>query len=73
VLPGRSEGKWRVWLRDLDTGNILFRSENQGALVSSAKRYYVRFSVEVWDLYAAGEATPVLSHEYDALGRDILI
>jgi autotransporter strand-loop-strand O-heptosyltransferase len=73
VLPSRTAGKWRVRLRDLDTGNILFQSENQGAFVSSAKRYYVRFSVEVWDLDAAGEATSVLSHEYDALGRDILI
>ena len=67
VLPNRAEGKWRVRLRDLDTGNILFQSENQGAFVSSAKRFYVRFSVEVWELDAAGAATEVLSHEYDAL------
>ena len=39
VLPDRAQGKWRVRLRDLDTGNILFQSENQGAFVSSAKRY----------------------------------
>ncbi|HLB97727.1 MAG TPA: hypothetical protein VJK90_08695, partial [Acetobacteraceae bacterium] len=31
ILPNRTEGKWRVRLRDLDTGNILFQSENQGA------------------------------------------
>ena len=36
-------------LRDLDTGNILFETENQGAFVSSSKRYYVRFRVEVWE------------------------
>ena len=31
VLPPRTEGKWRIRLRDLDTGNILFESENKGA------------------------------------------
>jgi autotransporter strand-loop-strand O-heptosyltransferase len=73
VLPPRTVGKWRVRLRDLDTGNILFQSENQGATVHSAKRWFVRFSIEVWDIDAAGEATPVLAHEYDAQARDVLI
>jgi hypothetical protein len=73
VLPSRMGGKSRVRLRDLDTGNILLQPENHGAFVSSAKPYYVRFSAEVSDLDAAGVATSVLSHEYDALGRDILI
>ena len=73
VLPNRPEGKWRVRLRDLDTGNILFQSENKGAFVSSSKRFFVRFAVEVWELDDAGTATPVLSHEFDAAGRDVLI
>jgi autotransporter strand-loop-strand O-heptosyltransferase len=73
VLPNRPAGKWRVCLRDLDTGNVLFQSENQGAFVSSSKRYYIRFRVEVWDVDDAGEATPVLSHDYDARDREILI
>jgi len=68
VLPPRSEGEWRVRLRDLDTGNILFESRNQGARVASAKRFFVRFRIEVWD----GEDT-VLAHDYDATGRDVLI
>ena len=54
LLPNRSEGKWRVRLRDLDTGNILFQSENQGALVRSSKRFFVRFSIEVWELDEGG-------------------
>ena len=37
----------RVRLRDLDTGNILFLNENIGAMVMSAKRYYVRIGIEV--------------------------
>jgi autotransporter strand-loop-strand O-heptosyltransferase len=73
VLPTREEGKWRVQLRDLDTGNILFQSENKGAFVSSTKRYYVRIGIEVWDINEAGSATSVLSHDYDARDREVLI
>jgi autotransporter strand-loop-strand O-heptosyltransferase len=73
VLPHRTHGAWRIRLRDLDTGNILFQSENRGAFVSSAKRFYVRFGIEVWDVDESGAATPVLTHDYDASGRDVLI
>lgn len=73
VLPPRTNGKWRVRLRDLDTGNILFQSENQGAFVSSAKRYYVRIGIQAWELDDAGNATEVFSHDYDASGRDVII
>ena len=59
VLSNRTTGKWRVRLRDLDTGNIVFQSENQGAFVSSANRCYVRFSVEACDVGEAGVATSV--------------
>jgi len=72
-LPPREVGKWRIRLRDLDTGNILFQSENQGAFVNSSKRFFVRFGIEVWELDAKGAATPVFTHEYDATGRDVLI
>jgi autotransporter strand-loop-strand O-heptosyltransferase len=65
VLP---EGDWRICLRDLDTGNILFESENKGAFVNSAKRWFIRFRIEVWD---HGES--VFRHDYDAEGRDVLI
>ncbi len=72
VLPNRAAGKWRVRLRDLDTGNILFESENQGAFVASAKRFFVRFGIEVWDGGEAG-APPFFVHEYDARDREVLI
>ena len=73
VLPQRADsGRWRVRLRDLDTGNVLFDAENGGASVNSAKRWYVRFRVEVWDLAAAADV-PVLAHDYDARGRDVLV
>ena len=73
VLPNRETGKWRIRLRDLDTGNILFESENRGAMVHSSKRWFVRFGIEVWDLDEAGQATPLLAHDYDAADRDVLI
>lgn len=73
VLPERAAGRWRVRLRDLETGNILFQSENQGALVTSAKRFHVRFGVTVWEIGEAGAETLVLDHDYDARGRDVLV
>jgi autotransporter strand-loop-strand O-heptosyltransferase len=73
LLPGRDNGKWRIRLRDLDTGNILFQSENHGAFVNSSKRFYVRFGIEVWSLDQAGEATQVMTHDYSARGRTVLV
>ncbi len=73
LLPPRTQGQWRVRLRDLDTGNILFLSDNQGATVRSSKRWFVRFSVEVWDIAEDGAERPVLAHEYDPTGKDVLI
>ena len=70
VLPERSEGQpsWKVRLRDLDSGNILFESENRGATVASAKRFFVRFKIEVHE----GE-TLVVDHEYDCRGREVIV
>jgi len=61
-------GKWRVLLRDLDTGNTLYETTTGGSQINSSKRYFIRFGVEVWD----GEER-VLAHDYDATGRDVLI
>jgi autotransporter strand-loop-strand O-heptosyltransferase len=72
-LPSRTTGQWRVRLRDLDTGNILFESKNTGAVVRSSKRFYVRFGIDVWDVLADGSEALVLMHEYDAGGREVLI
>jgi autotransporter strand-loop-strand O-heptosyltransferase len=68
LLPQRKEGEWLVRLRDLDTGNLLFESHTSGALIASAKRYHVRFGIEVLE---AGEV--VLSHAYDCKDRLVLI
>ena len=63
------EGQWRVQLRDLDSGNILFETTTRGGtFINSAKRFYVRFGVEVWQ----GEQS-VFRHQYQARDRDVLI
>ena len=73
ALPGRSDGTWRIRLRDLDTGNILFESENQGALVRSSKRFFVRFGIEVFDQPEGEAGRLLLDHAYDARGKVVLI
>src|ERR1700760_1176596 len=45
ALP-ESDQPWRVVLSDLDTGNVLFRTEIVAGTVTSFKRYFVRFRVE---------------------------
>lgn len=67
MLPA-AEKPWRVMLRDLDTGNVLFRTDLASGAVNSTKRYYVRFRIEVTQ-----DDQPVLTHDYDATGRDVLI
>jgi autotransporter strand-loop-strand O-heptosyltransferase len=61
-------GSWRVQLRDLDTGNILFETDKDGVFVSSAKRYFIRFGIEAWK-----DGVSVFRHEYDAAGREVLV
>ncbi len=70
LLPERTEGQpsWKVRLRDLDSGNILFESENRGATVASAKRFFVRFGLEVHE----GE-TLVLDHAYECRDREVIV
>ena len=67
VLP-EAEHPWRVRISDLDTGNILYETEIKAGRVSSTKRYYVRFRIDVWQ-----EGEPLFNHEYSADGRQVLI
>ena len=69
------DGRWRVVLEDLDTGNRLYETEIGAGTVRSSKKYYVRFGISVWDLTAPGgaDAKPVLRHEYDAREQQVLV
>ena len=62
------KGNWRVQLRDLDTGNILFQTDKGGVYVNSSKRYFIRFRVEAWK-----DGASVFCHDYDATDREVLI
>jgi autotransporter strand-loop-strand O-heptosyltransferase len=65
VVP---EGSWRVQLRDLDTGNILFDTRCSASFINSSKRFFVRFGVEVWE-----HEESVFRHEYSAERQEVLI
>ena len=60
--------QWRVRLRDLDTGNILFESSPGASFINSSKRYYLRIGLEVLD-----EGGSIFQHDYRATGENVLI
>jgi len=68
VLLPDSEHPWRVRISDLDTGNILYETEIKAGRVSSTKRYFVRFGVDIW---RQGEL--LFRHEYNCEGQPVLI
>lgn len=67
LLP---QGRWRVALLDDDSGNILFHCESGAGWVTSAKKYFVRFRIQVW---RGDEAIPLLDEALSLKGRDVLI
>ena len=66
VTIPEGEKAWRVRLSDLDTGNILFETTMKGGAINSAKRFYVRFRLEVW----SGETLP-FTHDHEALKPEL--
>ncbi len=67
LLP---EGRWRVALLDDDSGNVLFRCETGAGWVTSAKKCFVRFRIQVW---RGNETTPLLDETLSLKNRDVLI
>ncbi|MGA8615966.1 MAG: autotransporter strand-loop-strand O-heptosyltransferase [Xanthobacteraceae bacterium] len=67
MLP-QAAHPWKVQLSDLDTGNVLYQTEMVEGRVNSTKRYYVRFRLEAWQ-----QGQLLLSHDYSAAGREVLI
>ena len=65
-------GEYRCVFRDLDTGCLLYSMDvKPGCTVESVKKYYVRFSLEIYRSYALDE--PIFQHDFDLTGRDVLI
>jgi autotransporter strand-loop-strand O-heptosyltransferase len=63
------EGKnWRVCLRDIGTGNILFQTTMTGGGILSSKKYFVPFSIEVFE-----DEKEVFRHELNLRDREVLI
>jgi len=68
VLP---EGEWHVVLRDDETDNVLFETDIGAGVVTSAKKYFVSFEVQVQQRGKHADAAFI--HRYDAKDRDVLI
>lgn len=68
----QERGEYRCVFRDLDTGCLLYSMDvKPGCTVESVKKYYVRFSLEIYRSYALDE--PIFQHYFDLTGRDVLI
>ncbi|MEF9995122.1 MAG: autotransporter strand-loop-strand O-heptosyltransferase [Burkholderiaceae bacterium] len=62
------EGEWRVRLSDTETHNTLFETGIGAGYVTSSKKYFVPFRVEVWH----GQEK-VLDHGLNLAGQPVLI
>ncbi|HTJ95183.1 MAG TPA: autotransporter strand-loop-strand O-heptosyltransferase [Pararobbsia sp.] len=61
-------GEWRVRLTDIDADVVLYDDVVSEATVTSFKKYYVRFRIEV---FRDGEC--VFEHRYDAAGKKVYV
>lgn len=62
------EGNWRVKLIDRDTCTTLYDAKAENAIVTSTKKYYINFRIEVYK-----DEQRILAHDYDASRKKILI
>ena len=62
------EGNYHVRLTDLSTSSILYDADVSNALVTSTKKYYIPFRVEVWK-----DGELALTHDLDLKGRTVHI
>ncbi|EHC5800490.1 autotransporter strand-loop-strand O-heptosyltransferase [Escherichia coli] len=67
LLP---KGEWHVNIIDEESGNILFSCDTQAGWVSSTKKYYVKFRIQV---FKKGEATPFLDEIMELKNKHVLI
>lgn len=68
VLACDNGRPWRICLKDLDTGNVLFQTEIKSGRVNSTKRYFIRFRLQ-----CSQEGAGEFVHDYSAAGREVLI
>lgn len=71
ILFPKNGKEWRVVFSDLDTGVTLYRADaTPGAFVTSVKKFYIRFRLELFEKNAE---KPAFVHDFDATDRDVLI
>lgn len=66
LLP--DDGEYRVRFTDMDTGSILYDGIVRNNLITSNKKYYINFRVEIWK----NGAQPFI-HDLNLSGRNVLI
>lgn len=71
-LPKRKKGVWSVTLLDIDTGNILFHDTLTGGTVSSSKRFFVNFRIEV-DEIEDDSRNEILRHSLNLFNQKVVI
>lgn len=64
------KGQWHVKLVDCDSNNVLFACDVDEGWVLSSKKYFVRFTIKVWQ---RGQELPVLDHTLDLADKAVLI
>ncbi|ECA0362697.1 autotransporter strand-loop-strand O-heptosyltransferase [Salmonella enterica subsp. salamae] len=64
------DGEWHVRLLDDESGNIFFSCDSGAGWVTSTKKYYVRFRIQV---FKKGEDIPFLDEVMNLKDRDVLI
>lgn len=62
------KGNYHVRFTDLDTSTILYDADASGVLVTSTKKYYINFLVEVWQ-----DGKLVYTHKLDLAGKNVHI
>lgn len=67
LLP---EGKWHVRLLDADSGNTLFSCDTDSGWVTSNKKYYVRFQIQV---FHQGKEVPFIDETLDLRDKPVVI
>ncbi|MBO4852527.1 MAG: autotransporter strand-loop-strand O-heptosyltransferase [Schwartzia sp.] len=62
------KGNYHVRFTDLDTSSILYDADVSEALVTSTKKYYIHFRVEIWK-----DGQLALTHDLDLKGKVVHI
>jgi len=73
LLPKMPEGRWRATLTDLDNSTIIFQGELEEGHLSSTKKFFIRFAIDVERIASDGTTTKALRHEFDARDQYVLV